>query len=157
MLQLYVPATGVLINVGQAVDEFVCNDQIVAFRTSESDQGNADLQGGSRRQRAAFPATRVMQGYVIGRPECLTAAAPADCLRNSLQSAVPCTRAACDPRVPYKVTDCTVKFLTVECEQRGTVDAGLLRDRAARDLNGDTPPDARRHRHPGLRRLHAAR
>ena len=121
VLQLFVPATGRLINLRQAVDELVCNDQIVVFRTSEIDQGNADLQGGNQGgSEPPVPATDVMQGYVIGRPECLTAAAPFDCFRNSLQSAIPCTEEACDPRVPYKVTDCTVKFLTRECFHRPT-------------------------------------
>ncbi len=142
VLQLYVPATGVLINTHQAVDELVCNDQIVAFRTSEVDQGNADLQGGNQGgSEPPFPATSVMQGYVIGRPECLAAGAPADCLRNSFQAARPCTDEACDPRVPYKVKDCTVKFLTVECDQRGN-DPGLFCEVGGTDLNGDTPPDA---------------
>ncbi len=145
VLQLYVPATGRLINLGQAVDEFVCNDQIVAFRTNEAEQGNADLQGGNEGgSEPPIPITDVMQGYVIGRPECLAAGAPADCFRNSLQSAVPCTEQACDPRVPYKVTDCTVKFLTQECLQRGDVpDAFCESGHFGSDLNGDTPPDTR--------------
>ncbi len=144
VLQLYVPASDLLINTGLAADEFVCNDQIVAFRTNEGDQGNTDLQGGSQGGEID-PITSVMHGYVIGRPECLAAGAPADCLRNSLQAAVPCTEEACDPRVPYKVTDCTVKFLTVECDQRGDVDGGFCGERpvGGSDLNGDTPPDAR--------------
>ncbi len=145
VLHLYEPATGTLINLGNAVEELVCNDQIVAFRTSEIAQGNADLQGGNQGgSEPPVPATSVMQGYLIGRPECLTATAPADCFKNSLQSAVPCTQAACDPRVPYKVTDCSVKFLTVECFQRGTLDEpGCETGSGATDLNGDEPPDAR--------------
>jgi hypothetical protein len=83
-----------------------------------------------------------MQGYVIGRPECLTNAAPADCFRNSFQEADRCTEEACDPRVPYKVTDCTVKFLTTECFQRGTLNDTSCESGPATDLNGDTPPDA---------------
>lgn len=147
VLQLYVPATNRLINLENAVDELVCNDEIVAFRTSEIDQGNADLQGGDQGgSEPPYPATSVMQGYVIGRPECLAAGAPADCFRNSQQAAVPCSEEACDPRVPYKVSGCTVKFLTVECSQRGTVDAGFCDEGnpvGGSDLNGDTPPDAR--------------
>ncbi|MCC6765147.1 MAG: PD40 domain-containing protein [Deltaproteobacteria bacterium] len=142
VLQLYVPATGTLINTGHPADEIVCNDRIVAFRTSEIAYGNRDLQGGNQGgSEPPFPATSVMHGYVIGRPECLAAAAPADCLRNSLQSAIPCTEQACDPRVPYKVKDCSVKFLTSECEQRGNV-GGLRCELDGSDLNGDTPPDA---------------
>ncbi len=140
VLQLYVPATGRRIDVGQAADDFVCNDQVVAFRTAELAQGGANLQGGSG---PPVPASSVMQGYVIGRPECLAAGAPADCLRNSGQAAVPCTLAACNPRVPYKATACTVKFLTLECEQRGTVDPAFCGTGGGTDLDGDTPPDAR--------------
>src|SRR4029077_7198732 len=78
-----------------------------------------------------------------GRPECLAAGAPADCLRNSLQEAIPCAEEACDPRVPSKVKDCTVKFLTRECFQRGTLNDPSCESGPATDLNGDTPPDAR--------------
>ena len=142
VLQLYVPATGKLINTGHPADEFVCNDQIVAFRTSEIDYGNRDLQGGNQGgSEPPFPPTSVMHGYVIGRPECLASGAPADCLRNSLQSAIPCSEEACDPRVPYKVQDCSVKFLTSECDQRGEV-GGFFCEVPGSDLNGDTPPDA---------------
>ncbi len=140
VLQLYVPATGDLIDVGQAADDFVCNEHVVAFRTSEHAQGDTDLQGDGG---SPVPATSVMQAYVLDRPECRAAGAPADCLRNSHQAAVPCTQAACNPRVPYKVTNCAVKFLTVECQQRGSVDADFCGGSGGTDLNGDTPPDAR--------------
>ncbi|MCC6848671.1 MAG: PD40 domain-containing protein [Deltaproteobacteria bacterium] len=142
VLQLYVPATGTLINTGHPADEIVCNDQIVAFRTSEIAYGNRDLQGGNQGgSEPPTPATSVMHGYVIGRPECLVGGAPAECLRNSLQAAIPCTEEACDPRAPYKVKDCSVKFLTSECEQRGNVE-GSFCEFDGSDLNGDTPPDA---------------
>jgi Tol biopolymer transport system component len=145
VLQLYVPAANRLINTEFAANEFVCNDQIVAFRTLESDQANTDLQGGTQGgSEPPVPDTTVMQGYNIGRPECLLASPPADCLRNSLQQAELCTEEACDPRVPYKVTDCSVKFLTRECLQRGTLnEPGCETGSPATDLNGDTPPDAR--------------
>ena len=144
VLQLYVPATGRLINTEFAANELVCNDQIVAFRTLESDQANTDLQGGTQGgSEPPVPDTTVMLGYNIGRPECLLASPPADCLRNSLQQAEVCTEEACDPRVPYKVTDCAVKFLTRECLQRGTLnEPGCETGSFATDLNGDTPPDA---------------
>jgi Tol biopolymer transport system component len=145
VLQLYVPATGRLINTEFAANDFVCNDQIVAFRTLESDQANTDLQGGDEGgSEPPVPDTTVMLGYNIGRPECLLASPPADCLVNSFQEATPCLEEACDPRVPYKVTDCSVKFLTRECFQRGTLsEPGCETGNFATDLNGDTPPDAR--------------
>ena len=140
VLQLWVPATGTLVAVGQAADDFVCNDTIVAFRTSEHAQADTNLQGGTG---APTPATNVMQAFRLDRPECLAAKPPASCIRSSKQAAVPCTEAACNPRVPYKVTSCGVKFLTVECEQRGSVDAAFCGSNGGTDLDGDTPPDAR--------------
>ncbi len=140
VLQIYVPATGVRINTGQAAEEIVCNDQIVAFRTSESAQGNANLQGGSGDNA---PPSFVLQAWDLSRPECLTAAPPVDCLRNSHEAADPCLAEVCDPRTPYKVSGHTVKFLTSECEQRGTVDAAYCGSNGGTDLNGDVPPDAR--------------
>ncbi len=142
VLQLYVPATATLINLGQAVDDFVCNDAVIAFSTSESAQGDTDLEspGGGGVSRP----TDVLQAYDLGRPECLTATPPADCLRNSHQAVTPCLFAACDPRTPFKVSGHTVKFLTYECDQRGNVDVGYCDEvGGGTDLNGDFPPDAR--------------
>src|SRR5205823_5018122 len=48
---------------------------------------------------------------------------------------------ACDPRQPYRVIGTTVKFLTSECEQRGTVSDGC-ESSSGTDLTGDTPPMA---------------
>ena len=140
VLQLYVPATGVRINTGQAAEEVVCNDQVVAFRTSEAAQGNSDLQQGSADNS---PPAFVLQAWDLSRPECLTAAPPADCLRNSHQAVDPCMAEVCDPRTPYKVSGHTVKFLTSECAQRGTVDAAYCGLGGGTDLNGDFPPDAK--------------
>ena len=140
VLQLYVPATGVRINTGQAAEEVVCNDQVVAFRTSEAAQGNSDLELGGQ---LTGPAAFVLQAWDLNRPECLMASPPADCLRNSRQAADPCMAEVCDPRTPYKVAGHTVKFLTSECAQRGTVDAGYCGFNGGTDLNGDVPPDAR--------------
>jgi hypothetical protein len=136
VLQLYVPATGVLINTHQAAEEVVCDDEIVAFRTSELAQGNRDLQGGE----SPVPPAFVLQAWDLSRPECLSASPPADCLHNSHQSATPCLAEVCDPRSPYKVIGHTVKFLTNECEQRGTELNGC--PTGGTDLNGDVPPAA---------------
>ena len=140
VLQLYVPATGVRINTGQAAEEIVCNDQVVAFRTSEAAQGNSDLELGGQ---LTGPPAFVLQAWDLSRPECLMASPPADCLRNSRQAADPCLAEVCDPRTPYKVAGQTVKFLTSECAQRGTIDAGYCGFSGGTDLNGDVPPDAR--------------
>src|SRR4029453_3535807 len=79
VLQLYDPATGELVNTGQAVEEFVCNDAIVAIRTSEAAQGNQNLQGSA----SPTPPGFVLQTYDLQRPQCLVAAHPADCVTNS--------------------------------------------------------------------------
>ena len=55
----------------------------------------------------------------------------------------PCTAEVCDPRAPYKVIGHTVKFLTSECAQRGTVDVDHCGLTGGTDLNGDFPPDAK--------------
>jgi hypothetical protein len=47
----------------------------------------------------------------------------------------PCQLDACDPRFPYRVTGRSVRFLTVECAQRGTLGAGCEND--GTDLNGN--------------------
>jgi hypothetical protein len=140
VLQLYVPATGVRINTGQAAEEIVCNDQVVAFRTSEAAQGNSDLEHGSDDND---PPAFVLQAWDLSRSECLTASPPADCLRNSHQAAETCMAEVCDPRTPYKVAGHTVKFLTSECAQRGAVDAAYCGNSGGTDLNGDFPPDAK--------------
>ncbi len=118
VVRIYVPATATLIDTGQAATELVCNDQIVAFRTSEVEQGHANLLAGSGTV-PGFSATFVMQGYDLGRPECLTPGHPADCVVNSHRSARVCDLAACDPRIPYKLIGSSVKFIAFECDQRG--------------------------------------
>ncbi|HEY2389441.1 MAG TPA: thrombospondin type 3 repeat-containing protein, partial [Candidatus Binatia bacterium] len=138
VLQLYVPSTGVLINTRQAAEEVVCDDEIVAFRTSEAAQNDSDLQGSS--EGAPTPPAFVLQAWDLTRPECLGATPPGDCLHNSHQSATPCLAEVCDPRSPYKVIGHTVKFLTNECEQRGSVTDGC--PTGGTDLTGDVPPSA---------------
>ena len=142
VLQLYVPASGTLINTHQQAAEFVCNDEVIAFRTSEVAQGNRDLQTGTGSRPSLPYESFVLQAYDLGRPECLSATPPPDCVGNSHQAVTPCTSEACDPRTPYKVSGHTVKFLTIECQQRGDVDPGFCQFNGGTDLNGDVPPDA---------------
>jgi Tol biopolymer transport system component len=137
VLQLYVPATGIRINIGQAAEEFVCNENVIAFRTSETAQGNRDLEHGSEDN---YPPTFVLQAWDLSRPECLGASPPANCLKNSHQAATPCLAEVCDPRTPYKVAGHSVKFLTIECLQRGPIASGC--ETPGTDLNGDVPPAA---------------
>ncbi len=143
VLQLYVPATSILINTHQAAEEVACNEEVVAFRTNEGAQGSTDLEHGVD-PPGTFDPQDVLQAWDIGRPECLTASPPADCLRNSHMQATLCQAEVCDPRRPYKVTGHTVKFLTSECLQRGNDPSDCGEEApSGTDLNGDVPPLAR--------------
>jgi hypothetical protein len=111
VLQLYDARTGTLINTGQAIEEFVLGPDVVAFRTSEAAQGqdlNGDVDTGDI----------VMQVYDVRTRR----------LINTGQTAIPCVYEACDPRVPYRVTADSVKFLTLESQQ-------------GQDLNGNGTMD----------------
>jgi hypothetical protein len=120
------------VDTGQAAEEFVCDADLVAFRTSEALQGN--LQGDAKGTPPAF----VLQAYDLTRPGCLSAAA--GCVVNSHQAARPCQLDACDPRFPYRVVGSTVKFLTYECDQRGPESNGC--PTMGTNLSGDVPSDA---------------
>ncbi|HLY36895.1 MAG TPA: hypothetical protein VKU61_02595, partial [Candidatus Binatia bacterium] len=100
VLQLYDPSTGQVINSGQAAEEFVCDDQLVAFRTSEAAQGGANLEGSA----SATPPEFVLQTYDLTRPACLAAAHPADCVTNTSDAVQTCQLDACDPQFPYRVS-----------------------------------------------------
>jgi len=134
VVQLYVPATGVLINTGQAANEINCNDQIVAFRTDEAAQGMTNLQ---EYGNVADNPVPVMQGYDLTRPECLTVGHPVDCLANSKQAAQTCDLEACDPRVPYQILGTRVKFITFECDQRGPWGIYCEGGGGGTDINGN--------------------
>jgi hypothetical protein len=138
VLQLYVPATGAVVNVGQAAEEFVCTDGLIAFRTSEAAQ-NTDLNGDVSADGGLLDY--VLQVWDLARPECLTATPPADCLSTTHQAVRNCTLEACDPRIPYRVGQDSVKFLTFECDQGGSV-TGAFCSTGGTELNGDSPPDA---------------
>jgi hypothetical protein len=86
----------------QAADDFVLGGQgLVAFRASEVASGHDVLE-------TFDPATHM--------------------LCNSHQAITPCFLEACDPRVPYRVLNHTVTFLTFEADQ-------------GEDLNGDDDTD----------------
>jgi Tol biopolymer transport system component len=104
VLQLFDAATTVTTNVGRAAEEFELGgtpgDELVAFRVREASQQD-DLNGDGDQ------ADDVLQIYDVGRM----------CLLETLQAVIPCPFEACDPRVPYKVRDDTVTFLTLEGRQ----------------------------------------
>ena len=120
VLQLYYADSNELINVGQAAEELVLNGSLVAFRTSEAAQGITDLNCDGDTQ------DEVLQVYdLISRQ-----------LINSGQAVTPCRLEACDPRVPYRVLNDTVKFLTLEADQGEDLnDNGSVNDLVLQTLN----------------------
>jgi hypothetical protein len=112
-----------LIAVGQAAEEFVvgergptaCGDrQLVAFRTPEAAQGNADLNGDGD---SADGVLQVVDGVTAT-------------LKSTGQAVTPCRLEACDPRAPYRISGSQVRFLTLEAEQgsRDLNDNGVASD-----------------------------
>lgn len=116
VLHVWFAADGAVVNVGQAAEDFVIGDRLLAFRTSEAHQGGASLNGDDDADDA------VLQVFDLERRQLL----------SSGQAATPCRFSACDPRFPYRVFDDTVKFLTFEREQgtdltgNGTIDELVL-------------------------------
>jgi cysteine-rich repeat protein len=101
VLQLYDAEASSLTPVGQAAEEFVLGNALVAFRTRELDQDEQDLNGDGD------AADDVLQIYDIGEGRLIPTG----------QAVIPCRLEACDPRVPYRVLSDTVKFLTLESDQ----------------------------------------
>jgi Tol biopolymer transport system component len=112
VLFVYRADTGTVRNLGQAAEEFVLGDDIVAFRTLEASQGGQVLNGDGD------ALDGVLQVYDSA----------SDMLVNTGQAVTPCRLEACDPRAPYRVLRDTVRFLTLEGDQ-------------GRDLNGDGDAD----------------
>jgi cysteine-rich repeat protein len=86
----------------QAAEDFVLGDSLVAFRTSESAQGQ-NLNG----PPDADTNDDVLQLYDLTTGE----------LVNTGQAVQPCRLLACDPGRPYRVSQATVRFLTLESDQ----------------------------------------
>ncbi|MBI3782699.1 MAG: hypothetical protein HY270_04785 [Deltaproteobacteria bacterium] len=111
VLQLYDADAQSSVVLAQA-DDFVLGDTLLAFRTREAAQGNHDLNGDGDTNDA------VLQVYDLRSRR----------LINTGQAATPCQLEACDPSLPYRVLQDTVKFLTFEADQ-------------GEDLNGDGDTD----------------
>jgi Tol biopolymer transport system component len=112
VLQIYDAMASQLIPIGEAAEDFVIGNQLVAFRTSEASQGEGDLNGDGD------SLDDILQVYDV----------TADQLISSGQAVIPCRLEACDPRLPYRVLTDTVKFLSLEADQ-------------GEDLNGDGDSD----------------
>ncbi len=105
-LQIYDAETASLANTGQAAEEFVLGDQVVAFRTLESAQGpngGTDLNGDGDKNDAVLQVYDLASALVY----------------SSGFAATPCKLEACDPRVPYRVSGRAVSFLVLEQQQGG--------------------------------------
>ena len=86
-----------------AVEEFVADDEVVAFRVPETDQGQS-LNGDADLDDRVLEVADLASGRMF----------------NTGQTAVACALEACDPRLPYRVAARTVTFLSLECQQGGT-------------------------------------
>jgi Tol biopolymer transport system component len=114
VLQVFDTQIGKLTNVGKAAEDFVVGAQrLVAFRTREASQGQGSLNlDGANNDNDTLDD--VLQVYD----------AASGAVLNSRQAVTPCKLEACDPHVPYRVLNDTVRFLTLEADQND-------------DLNGD--------------------
>ncbi len=100
-IELYDAEASRLIAIDATTDDFVLSSKLLAFRTIEAGDGKADLNGDGDTNDA------VMEVYDLESQH----------LTNTGQAAIPCRLEACDPRQPYRVTDNTVTFLTLESDQ----------------------------------------
>ena len=110
------------LEIGRAAEEFVQAGDLIAFRSPEAAACGVPLDSGSCRA-GSLPAgcssevcdangdgdccDGVLFVYDAGRQTLIPTGA----------AVTPCGLEACDPRVPYKLTDKTVTFLTLESEQ----------------------------------------
>jgi hypothetical protein len=127
VLHILNAATMQLTNVGQAAEDFVIGETgVVAFRTREAaqsrDPARCSLNGDPDCD------DDVLQVYADGM------------VVNSREAVKPCQLEACDPRVPYRVLKDTVRFLTFECAQGGSLESDRCKD-GGTDLNEDGDPD----------------
>ncbi len=111
VLQVYYSATGELLDLGQAAEEFVIGSGVVGLRTSEASQ-SVDLNGDGD-----------MLDYILQLYDLSSRV-----LINTMQTVIPCNHALCDPRIPYRILKDTARFLSLEAA-------------AGKDLNGDGDTD----------------
>lgn len=134
VLQLYNPANGNVINTGRAAEDFVCGQNYIAFRTPEAAQGTDLDDDGDQLDDE-------LEAFDIANAGCLVTSYPSSCLHRTHTAVRPCTFDLCDPRLPYRVSTSSVRFLTLECEQGGSVPVGSCAGNASpgpgTDLNVD--------------------
>ncbi len=107
------PGTPELLPVAEAVDDFVAQGHLVAFRTPECDQAGSETtgcpSGGTDLNGDGDAGDEVMQVYNLETGELL----------STEQAAMACTIPGCEPGVTYRVKGDTVAFLTYEPDQGG--------------------------------------
>lgn len=103
VIQVYDVAMQEVVTVGEPAEDFVLGTRLLAFRTAESSVGSEgqDLNGDSD------VSDDVLRVFDLESRE----------LIDTGQAVTPCRLEACDPRVPYRVGEDTVSFLTFEDEQ----------------------------------------
>jgi Tol biopolymer transport system component len=110
-------------NTQHQAEDFVCGTSLIALRTDEAAQG-ADLNDDGD------TFDDVLQVYDT----------TTNMLHDTEQAVTPCRLPQCDPRLPYRVFDRSVKFLTFECDQGGSVVSGGC-PTGGTDLNDDGDAD----------------
>ena len=130
--------TPAVLDLGLSAEDFVCSDQLLAFRTREARDSGADFNHDRDRRddvMFVFDLARAAAGACHG------SGSSSDCLVDTGMAVRPCDRPGCDPRLPYRVLEHTVRFLTYECDQG----AGKLTDESCpfggTDLNDDGDAD----------------
>jgi hypothetical protein len=118
------PVTGTVSDTQQTVDDFVCTEDIVAFRTAPPPL--PPLQPGCDGQDPYYPQDRSIKIYDLASHQ----------VRDTGQVAQRCTIPACQPRRPYAIFGNLVRFLTKErCTcSINNIDASTC---VGGDLNGD--------------------
>jgi cysteine-rich repeat protein len=108
VLRIYRADSTRLLETGQATEDFVLGERLVAFRTREAAQG-VDLNADGDQ------SDDVLQVFDLVSEQLL----------NTANAVTPCPLEACDPHFPFRVRGDTVTYITAEAEQGN------------RDLNGD--------------------
>jgi cysteine-rich repeat protein len=109
VVHAYDAASATAHDVGEAAEELVLGATgLLAFRTAEAAQGGLDLNDDGDADDGVLQVFDAASGTLL----------------NSRQAVTPCRLEACDPRLPYRVRNDTVTFLTLEADQD-------------QDLNGD--------------------
>jgi hypothetical protein len=118
VIQLYDPEVRGPITLGRAAEDFVLGRDLLAFRTSERAE-REDLNEDGDTDDDVLRVYDLVEARLI----------------ETRQAVVPCPSQVCDPRVPYRVLNDTVRFTTLECAQGGSVTEGC--PGGGQDLNGD--------------------